>query len=240
MIDRPSDAHDPPSDAASPSRVDERLDAARAHIHTRIVEQATTLTQADFYVLHAAFHRAESLAEMALRTARAQLSPAFHAELDEQIADELRHVDTFDRWLPPGAREPIPRVAKQRPEAIWFAVLLINEIAGFCQFEMLAALDPDDDRKAKVRAISADERRHIARLVRWLAPVRGRPMAGEIQKIARTFQRQIDVRMRQFLPREALSDLRDVVGGAIVDVIDALVVRTLAPMGFVPFAQLNR
>jgi len=199
------------------------LDAHAARVNDAGRRWAAALTEADLAMLRTAFHRAESLAEAALVAAIGQLDPARREELEEQLADERRHVAVFASWFPEGAPPVGLPALKQRPESVWFAMLACNELAGYCQFEMLAAILDDASKVESVRAVAVDERRHIARLVRWLAPERQRPMQREVDRFAGRFAAQIDVRMRQFLPRDELAPLRDAVGSAVSELIAELV-----------------
>lgn len=196
-----------------------RLDAHAASVHGVGRHWAAALTTVDLAHLVAAFHRAESLAEAALVAAIGQLGLDRRTELTEQLEDERRHVAVFASWFDDGAPPVSLPDEKQRPEAVWFAMLACNELAGFCQFEMLAAILHDPTKVEAVRAVAADERRHIARLVRWLAPERRRPAQREVDRFASRFATHIDARMRQFLPREELAPLRSAVGNAVADLI---------------------
>lgn len=199
------------------------LDAQAEKVNDAGRRWASALTDEDVATLRTAFHRAESLAEAALVAAIDQVGPDRRVELEEQLDDERRHVAVFASWFPDGAPVHGMPALKRRPEAVWFAMLACNELAGFCQFEMLAAVLNDAARVEAVRAVAADERRHIARLVRWLAPERRRPMQREVDRFAGRFAAQVDIRMQQFLPREELEPLRSAVGGAVADLIAALV-----------------
>ncbi|MBT9559601.1 MAG: hypothetical protein IV100_26460 [Myxococcales bacterium] len=199
-----------------------RLDVHAASVHAAGRRWAAALTPADLAHLSVAFHRAESLAEAALVAAIGQLGAGRRAELLEQLEDERRHVAVFASWFLDGAPPVSLPDEKQRPEAVWFAMLACNELAGFCQFEMLAAILHDPTKVEAVRAVAADERRHIARLVRWLAPERQRPAQREVDRFASRFAAHIDARMQQFLPRDELGPLRSTVGSAVADLITEL------------------
>lgn len=175
----------------------------------RVAEQwAGALTAEDRRALVGAFHRAESLAEVALEQAAAQVPRRYRAELAEQLADERRHVALFAGWLGE-APEVLPPAEKERPWQHWFASLLINELTGFCQFHLLAALVAPDDR-ARVLAVIADEERHVERLVGWLDGAR-----ADLHRSVHRFCRGLDGRMRQFFPREELGELRGALGGVV-------------------------
>ncbi len=230
------------------------LDAAAAHVLEAVKRHP--IEPSDTAVLIAAFHRAESLAEGAIRAALPLVDPLHQAELAEQLEDERRHVAVFAGWLPSGGRDCGPASSAQRPAGTWYALLLLNELAGFCQFEMLAAQflsaaeassPPDGDASARglpvarerpeigmarqralaVRGIAEDERRHIARLVRWVAALPP-SFDGELDRVTARFRQGLEARMRQFLPREELADLRRAVAAAIDQVIVDVVPRRAA------------
>lgn len=173
------------------------------------------LTSEDQRYMVRAFHRAESLAHHALSDAIEQLPQNFQIELLEQLADETHLINIFANWH---NNEPnvirIPK-NKQRGAHMWFALLLINEITGFCQFQMLYGLQKNPQKAEDVADIIADEIRHIQRLVRWLEPFEETPSKTEIQRIIAAFRSKLVQRMTQFLPREELSGLRTQMAAAI-------------------------
>lgn len=172
------------------------------------------LTPEDTRELVASYHRAETLARYALEAALDQAPERYRAELREQIADEDRHIDLFAAWL--GDVDPVPRPKiKTREPFVWFALLLVNEIAGYCQFRMLQAVAPDEHAEAEVSAVMIDEEVHIARLLRWLAPVWGAPRGRIARGLVGRFRRDLEGRMCQFFPRNDLNALRVEVARAI-------------------------
>jgi len=180
------------------------------------------LTDDDRQYLVAAFHRAEYLAQCALETSIDQVSEGYRAELVEQLADEERHVDVFAQWQAGDVPTiPKPRV-RQRSESVWFALLLINEAAGYCQFHMLMGLLDEGEQREAVAGILADERVHIARLQRWLAAYRGKPAHGQVMDIIASFRKKLPGRMTQFLPRDELAPLRQDMALLVDGLIEAL------------------
>ena len=184
------------------------LDRAEAQTQQLASAWSPQLDDNDRRYLVMAFHRAEYLAQCALEAAIDQVSEGFRDELLEQLADEQRHVDVFAQWQSDDVPAiPSPRV-RQRSEPVWFALLLINEAAGYCQFHMLMGLLGDGERRDAVAGILADERVHIARLQRWLEAYRGKPAYAQVMEIIASFRKKLPGRMAQFLPREELADLR--------------------------------
>lgn len=166
------------------------------------------MTAADRHDLNVAFYRAESLAHIALLCAMEQVDPRYAGELAEQIADEERHIGVFRRWLGDAA-EPIraPR-PKQREQTVWFVTLLLNEVAGYCQFHMLAALVGEETAAQDVLEVARDEEVHIERLVRWLEPMAPTPAYKNVDAMLSRFEARLEGRMSQFLPRPELGELR--------------------------------
>ena len=56
--------------------------------------------------------------------------------------------------------------------------------------------------------VAADEVLHIERLLRWLAPLRGKAAWVTVSDMVRAFVERLPGRMRQFLPRDELAGLR--------------------------------
>jgi hypothetical protein len=169
---------------------------------------AARLCEDDQLTMVRAFHRAETLAHHALSNAIEQLPHEYRDELLEQLDDETRHVNVFANWQD---EEPLPIRApknKSRAQHVWFTLLLINEITGFCQFHMLYGLVGDPVKAAAVAGIAADETRHIQRLLRWLGPFANTPSKSEVFRIVAAFRAKLTGRMSQFLPREELAGLR--------------------------------
>lgn len=201
------------------------LEMAAARARTLAASWAAALQPDDHAIMAASFYRAESLAHIALEAAREQLEDGYRAELTEQMADEERHVALFAEWLGPDRETITAPKLRQRGPAVWFGLLLVNEVCGFCQFNMLAGLLADPERRDAVDAVAADEIVHILRLLRWIAPLRGQPSYAEIQKVTGRFRRNLGHRMAQFLPSEALAPLRrdmsEIVSALLVDLTGA-------------------
>jgi hypothetical protein len=198
------------------------LNSVQSAAETLAHRYRSTLTADDHQQLALAFHRAESLAEYALEEALQQVPNDKSHELIEQIEDERRHINVFAHWL--GAPPDIPRPkSKNRPPVVWYSILLANEIAGFCQFHMLAGLLEDTERRDAVNAIAADERVHIARLVRWLQEFKDTPTWGSVVQVTDAFRRRLGMRMQQFLPREELSNVRT----EMAEIIDSMLAAAL-------------
>ncbi|MFT5430503.1 MAG: hypothetical protein ACI9OJ_001178 [Myxococcota bacterium] len=173
------------------------------------------LTDEDNEWLVTAFYRAEALAHAALVDAISQLNEPYLTPLTEQLEDEARHVDVFARWhtIPP---EPVrPPASKQRNEPIWFTLLLINEVAGFCQFELLAGLVSDEVKHAEVAAVAADEVLHIIRLLDWLEHWRNQGSWMIVERMVNSFISKLEGRMTQFFPRDELGELRSALAGLV-------------------------
>ena len=190
------------------SVVSEALARAAEQAALTAARWAPALTASDRRSLIRGFHRAEALAEVALRQAAAQVPRRYRDELAEQLEDERRHVALFSGWL--GEEDAVLAPAmKRRPWQHWFASLLLNELTGFCQFHLLAALLEPQER-AQVLDVIADERHHVERLVRWLDGSR-----TDLDRSVHRFLRALDGRMRQFFPREDLSELRASLGTVV-------------------------
>ncbi len=169
---------------------------------------AAALTGADQAHLGAAFHRAESLAHAAIEQALDQVAEAYRPELLEQLRDEERHVAVFAAWQATPCEPIQPARSKPRRDQVWFTTLLLNELAGYCQFHMLAGLVGDAVREADVLAVARDEEVHIARLTGWLAPDRDTASWRTVEAMAARFTKKLPSRMTQFLPRDELGALR--------------------------------
>ncbi len=201
---------------------DTALTAAASAATATATRWAGALTDEDHATLATAFYRAESLAHAALEQALAQVSEPYRAELREQIADEARHVAVFAGWHAE-APEPVP-APKPRPrgEPIWFTTLLLNEIAGFCQFHMLAGLVGDAVKEADVRVVAGEEIAHIERLTRWLEPTRKTKEWATVRAMADRFVARLESRMMQFLPSSQLAELRTEMGRITETLIEEL------------------
>ncbi len=179
------------------------------------------LDKQDQLFLVGAFHRAESLARYALCHALEQVSEDYRPQLKTQLQDEDRHVDVFANWHEqPATPIPTPK-RKQRTEPVWFALLLVNEVAGFCQFHMLNGLLGEGSKAEAVAEVAHDETEHILRLSRWLAPFRDSRAFADIERIVTRFRRDLDGRMKQFLPRDEFSSFRDELSATINELLDA-------------------
>jgi hypothetical protein len=88
---------------------------------------------------------------------------------------------------------------------------------------MLAGLLEDTERRDAVNAIAADERVHIARLVRWLQEFKDTPTWGSVVQVTDAFRRRLGMRMQQFLPREELSNVRT----EMAEIIDSMLAAAL-------------
>lgn len=184
------------------------LQSARAGATAVAAEWAACLTHEDRRALVWAFHRAEALAAVALEQAAAQVPRRYREELLEQLEDERRHVALFAEWLGDEPEVPAPP-EKERPWQHWFASLLLNELTGFCQFHLLAALVEGEQRTAVLEAV-ADEEAHVERLVGWL-----RGSRSDLRRSVQRFCRALDGRMRQFFPREELAGVRAALGAVV-------------------------
>ena len=173
------------------------------------------LDEQDQRFLVKAFHRAESLAKVALCQALEQVPEQYRSELRAQLTDEERHVDVFANWHDEAEEAvPSPRL-KERTEPVWFALLLVNEVAGFCQFHMLHGLLGEGAYADAVAEVAHDEIEHIERLSRWLEPWREAPAFTDIERIVHRFRRDLDGRMKQFLPRDEFEEFRAELATAI-------------------------
>jgi hypothetical protein len=78
---------------------------------------------------------------------------------------------------------------------------------------MLVGLLEDPQQAEAVEEIIVDERVHIHRLAEWLRPLRGTPAYTQVLIMCTRFDKRLTGRMCQFLPREALGDLREEMAG---------------------------
>lgn len=171
-------------------------------------EWAPLLTSEDRVALLEAFEIAETFALFALECAMEQVGERYRHELLEQIADERRHISTFSKWRGLPLRE-MNRVRRTRDDYVWFTLLLINELTGYCQFQMLSILVETESQRYDVQRICEDEEKHIARLVHWLAPAANSTRSVVPKEMVRRFERELPLRMLQFMPRAELAPLRD-------------------------------
>lgn len=174
----------------------------------------------DFRELVTAYYRAESLASFALEDAIEQSSGTHRTELIEQLEDEKRHIDVFAGWLTDDPPLQRPGRKERQPE-VWYALLLVNEVTGYCQFRMLTALTTPEQTE-QVEEVLLDEERHIGRLARWLAPVWGGRLGVIPERIVERFVRDLRGRMHQFFPREELAPVREAVADAISAAVEAV------------------
>jgi len=114
-----------------------------------------------------------------------------------------------------------PRL-KERTEPVWFALLLVNEVAGFCQFHMLHGLLGEGPYADSVAEIAHDEIEHIERLSRWLQPWQESRAFDDVNRIVQRFRGDLDGRMKQFLPRDDFRDFR----ADLSATIDSLLITT--------------
>jgi len=197
------------------------LDAAAMACAETAGDWVDAMTAEDRQGMVVAFYEAESLAAMALDQAITQVGPDFRDALVVQRTDESRHVDVFSRWG--GAVRPLsaPRIRK-RDDHVWFTLLLVNELTGYCQFMMLHALLESPGERQAVREICADEQEHIARLMGWMDPVMKSRRARACEAIVLRFRRGLEGRMHQFFPREELRPLRDAMSGHVDGLLETL------------------
>ena len=118
------------------------------------------LSIADRSNLIRAFHRAEALAEFALLDAIEQVPPQHAEDLRRQRMEEERHVHVFSSFLEHQVEEPLRPKSKKRPPSVWYGLLLLNELTGYCQFSMLAAL-LDLQEQRLLATVMADEEEHV-------------------------------------------------------------------------------
>jgi len=191
------------------------LEACAQRAHALGCQWRGTLSEQDQRFMVKAFHRAESLAKVALCQALEQVSEQYQPSLLAQLADEERHVDVFANWRDEAEEEVLSPRLKERTEPVWFALLLVNEVAGFCQFHMLHGLLGEGAYADAVAEVAHDEIEHIERLSRWLEPWREAPAFADIERIVRRFRRDLDGRMKQFLPRDEFEEFRAELATAI-------------------------
>jgi len=202
----------------------DELHASAGRAHAIGSSWRGALGEQDQRFMVTAFHRAESLAKVALCQALEQVSDRYRPDLERQLDDEQRHVDVFAAWHDePPADIRSPR-ARQRTEPVWFALLLVNEVAGFCQFHMLHGLLGEGRYADAVAQVARDEVEHIERLSRWLQPWQGAPAFADIERIVSRFRGRLDERMQQFLPRDDFREFR----AELAATIDALLVCTFS------------
>jgi hypothetical protein len=184
-----------------------RLEEASLRCRQTAKSWAEKMSEDDFQQLVHAFYLAESLARYALYEAVEQVEPGYREELMEQIEDENRHVDLFDRWGKGFEAPPAPR-PRERDGFVWFVILLLNELAGYCQFSMLYALLGTSEQKHDIEVTILDEQRHIERLLRWTEEVWPSRRGILARRIVEAFQNKLPGRMCQFFPRTELEGLR--------------------------------
>ena len=170
--------------------------------------------------LIAAFHKAESLAEFALEDATEQVRESYRADLVRQRHEEEKHVRVFASYLDDVEAVPRPK-GRKRPEAVWFTLLLLNELTGYCQFAFLyPLLDPSE--QILLEEVMTEEEEHVERLLRWMLPVweeRGGPQA--IRMVER-FRDDLPGRMEQFFEGDELRALREGMEGVVSKLLNQL------------------
>ena len=198
-----------------------RLEEASLRCRRTAESWADTMSEEDFQQLVHAFYLAESLARYALYEAVEQVEPQYREELLEQIDDENRHVDLFDRWGEGFAAPPAPR-PRERDGFVWFVILLLNELAGYCQFSMLYALLGTPEQKHDIEVTVLDEQRHIERLLRWTVDVWPSRRGILARRIVEAFRNKLPGRMGLFFPRAELGGLREEMSEHIAWLLEAL------------------
>ena len=197
------------------------LDAQALACQETARDWAERLQEQDRRDMVVAFYEAESLAAIALDHAIEQVGDQFRDALVTQRADEARHIDVFSRWG--GEVRPLPNPRrKRRDDHVWFTLLLINELTGYCQFMMLHSLLQEPGERRAVQEICRDEQEHIARLIGWLRPIMETRSGRLCETIVSRFRRGLDGRMRQFFPREELGQLRDAMQAHVDGLLEAL------------------
>ena len=203
-----------PIDRPMPCGFEEALANASKACHGSAVRWRSDLSEKDFKGLVRAFHRAESLAEFALMDAIEQVRPEHVVDLQRQRQDEEKHVHVFAHFLDGEVESPHRPKSRVRPEAVWYTLLLLNELTGFCQFSFLHALLPVDKQEI-LEDVMVDEEEHVERLLRWMLPVwEGRGREQAIRMLDR-FADDLPGRMDQFFEGEQLADLRGEMGSHV-------------------------
>lgn len=182
----------------------------------------------DKITLYEAFEMAETFALFALECAVEQVADRYRNELQEQIEDERRHIMVFSEWRGLELRE-INRIRRTREDYVWFTLLLVNELTGYCQFQMLSSLVETEAQRDEVDRICKDEEKHIDRLIRWLFPVKGSSRAVVPREIVLRFERELPQRMQQFMPREELAPLRGAIAAQVSILLRWVLDEVLAP-----------
>ena len=203
-----------PIERIMPGGFQEALETAARACHQSAVGWRSELGKEDFRGLVRAFHRAESLAEFALMDAMEQVRPEHVAPLQRQREEEEKHVNVFADFLDGQVETPHRPKSRVRPEAVWYTLLLLNELTGFCQFSFLHALLPKE-KQVILEDVMADEEEHVERLLRWMLPVwEGRGRTQAIRMLDR-FSDDLPGRMEQFFEGEHLSELRQEMHGHV-------------------------
>ena len=183
------------------------LAQASLSCHNSATKWRERLVDADFRGLVRAFHRAESLAEFALLDAIEQVRPEHMSDLERQREEEEKHVNVFASFLEGEVETPVRPKPRVRPESVWYTLLLLNELTGFCQFSFLHALLPVS-RQPILEDVMQDEEEHVARLLRWMEPVWAGRGRGQAVKMVDRFRQDLPGRMEQFFEGPHLSGLR--------------------------------
>lgn len=182
------------------------------------------LSEGDKGSLIRAFHRAESLAEYALVEAIKQVPEDHGKDLARQRVEEERHVDVFAGFLGGEVEIPLRPKSKVRPPSVWYGLLLLNELTGYCQFSMLAALLDPGEREV-LETVMEDEEEHVERLLRWMEPVWGSRESEQATKMVQRFRADLPGRMEQFFEGPHLEGLRQEMGSHVRGLLDALLNR---------------
>lgn len=188
---------------------------------------ADRLSSAERDVLVLAFYRAESLAEYALEDAVEQLDECYRKDLIRQGVEEEKHVAVFAGFLsgnPPPVLRPKSKV---RPRSVWFALLLLNELTGYCQFSMLKPLLETPEARMLLEEVMKEEEEHIERLLRWMEPEWTGRGKHQVEKMVSRFQQALMGRMEQFFEGAELADLRREMGSHVSGLLDDLNTRFL-------------
>jgi hypothetical protein len=182
------------------------------------------LSEGDKGSLIRAFHRAEALAEFALVEAIMQVPEEHGKDLARQRVEEERHVDVFAGFLGGAVDIPPRPKSKVRPPSVWYGLLLLNELTGYCQFSMLAALLEPSERFV-LETVIAEEEEHVERLLRWMEPVWESRECQQATRMVQRFRADLPGRMEQFFEGPHLEGLRQEMGGHVRVLLDGLLER---------------
>ena len=167
-----------------------------------------------------AFHKAESLAEFALEDAIEQVRETYREDLVRQRAEEEKHVRVFASYL--GETNEVPRPkGRKRPESVWFTLLLLNELTGYCQFAFLFPLLRNEEQEL-LAEVMGEEEEHVERLLGWMEPVWGERGGPQSVKMVERFREDLPGRMEQFFEGEELDSLRKGMEGIVGSLLNQL------------------